>query len=105
MTHKDTTEQELERIKRKATDMFHNDHADGDTAIYMVIREVKALLHQERVRGAIEERKEVVKELNKEVVEIRKYEALTTESLYGYNCAINDINISIKELELRGEKI
>lgn len=31
---------EVVMIKRRATDMFHNDHDDGDTAIYQVVAEM-----------------------------------------------------------------
>lgn len=40
------TDKELEALKKKALRRFHDNHDDGDLAIYALAREFKALHHQ-----------------------------------------------------------
>jgi len=37
----------VQAIKHRATDKFHNDHADGDLAIYDVIEEMSVIIKEQ----------------------------------------------------------
>jgi hypothetical protein len=43
-TKPQSTEYQIEAMKHQAVKMFHNDHNDGDTAIYALVQGFQALL-------------------------------------------------------------
>ena len=49
----DSIAAEVYKLKRKATTMFHNDHDDGDTAIYLLLSELAPLIEAEATRQKI----------------------------------------------------
>jgi hypothetical protein len=81
----------LEPYKRKATDMFHNDHDDGDTAIYGLIADFKKVLNERDKAAKLSE--------NKQLMANASYDSTTdTYSLrsYYFNRRIAEIEKEVK---------
>ena len=80
---------EVYELKRKAVTMFHNDHADGDTAIYMLLAELAPLIDK-----YVEERERVAR-----IDELKQF-----SGNYGYTDWISDRVSELQTKEISNDR-
>lgn len=95
----DSIAAEVYKAKRRATTLFHNDHDDGDTAIYQLLSDLAPLIQANKERWQIEAELKALEFAKKKVTDWRTI--YLTDNDVQMSITAKDKNVGDYAVEIR----